>query len=202
MVIHMSILILASSSAIRAQILRNAGLKFTVEPARIDEGALTESLRAEGASARDIADALAEGKAQRRSRADSSALVLGCDQVLEFDGDILGKPDSPEVARAHLQALRGKAHVLHSALVLYQSGEPIWRHVAGARLTMRHFSDAFMDSYIAENWDDIRHCVGCYQIEGPGIRLFERVEGDHFTIQGLPLLPLLSYLTLRKDIEG
>jgi septum formation protein len=202
MVIHMSVLTLASSSAIRAQILRNAGLDITIEPARVDEVAMIDSLRAEGATPRDIADALAEAKAARRSRPDSAALVLGCDQVLDLNGEIFGKPETPAMARAQLEALRGTAHVLHSAVVLYQSGRPLWRHVDSARLTMRRFSDAFLDRYIAANWDNIRHCVGCYQIEGPGIRLFERVEGDHFTIQGLPLLPLLSYLTLRKDIDG
>jgi septum formation protein len=200
MVIHMSILTLASSSVIRATLLRNAGLEFTVEPARIDEGALIDSLVAEGATPRDIADALTEAKAMRRARPEREDLILGCDQVLDMDGKIFTKPESPEMARAQLMELRGRAHKLHSAAVIYHRGQPIWRHVDSARLTMRPFSDAFLDSYIAQNWEEIRHTVGCYQIEGPGIRLFERVEGSHFTILGLPLLPLLSFLTLRKDI--
>jgi len=202
MLIHMSILILASTSAIRATLLRNAGLDFTIEPARIDERALSDSLAAEGASPRDIADALAEAKAMRRARPEREELILGCDQVLEQEGRIFTKPETPDMARAQLQDLRGKAHKLHSAAVIYHRGAPIWRHVDTARLVMRPFSDAFLDDYIAQHWDDIRHCVGAYQIEGPGIRLFERIEGSHFTILGLPLLPLLTFLSLRKDIPA
>ncbi|MCA2011852.1 nucleoside triphosphate pyrophosphatase [Pararhodobacter sp. CCB-MM2] len=198
----MSVLILASKSQIRATLLRNAGLEIDVVPARVDEESLRESLTAEGAGAHDLADALAEQKALKVALKNREAMVLGCDQILECEGRIFAKPASPDDAREHLTALRGKTHRLHTAAVLYHKGEPIWRHVATPRLTMRDFSDDFRDSYIAANWDEIRHCVGCYQIEGPGIRLFAQVEGDLFAVQGLPLLELLQILTRRKDIDG
>lgn len=198
----MAVLTLASGSAIRAQLLRNAGVEIDPQPVRVDEDALRESLLAEGASPRDIADALAEQKALRAARRAPQALVLGCDQLLECEGRLFAKPATPEEAREHLTFLRAKTHRLHTAAVLYAQGEPVWRHVSTPRLTMRAFSDAFLDAYLAETWDEIRHCVGCYQIEGRGIRLFEKVEGDIFAIQGLPLMELLAILTLRKEIAG
>ncbi|MCW1931246.1 Maf family protein [Pararhodobacter zhoushanensis] len=198
----MSILTLASSSAIRATLLRNAGVEIQLKPARIDEDGLRESLTAEGATPHDIADALAEHKALRIASRDPQALVLGCDQLLECDGQLFNKPLNPQDARCQLTALRGRTHRLHTAAVLYAQGQPVWRHVSTPRLTMRDVSDAFLDSYIAANWDEIRHCVGCYQIEGPGIRLFSKIDGDLFAIQGLPLLELLAILTQRKEIPG
>ncbi|GAB1378085.1 Maf family protein [Pararhodobacter aggregans] len=198
----MSILILASASTIRSTLLRGAGLEIEVRPARIDEENLRESLLAEGASAHDLADALAEHKALKIAARYPAALVLGCDQILECEGQLYAKPASPEDAIAQLTALRGKTHRLHTAAVLYAGGEPVWRHVATPRLTMRNFSDAYRDAYVARHWDEIRHCVGCYQIEGPGIRLFQKIEGDLFSVQGLPLLELLAILTQRKDIDG
>ncbi len=201
-VLSSSALILASASEIRASLLRNAGLDIVLRPARIDEENLRESLLAEGATPHDLADALAEHKALRIAARDPQALVLGCDQILECEGRLFAKPVTPEDARAQLAFLRGRTHRLHTAAVLYAQGEPVWRHVATPRLTMRAFSDAFLEAYLAAHWEDIRHCVGCYQIEGPGIRLFERIEGDLFAIQGLPLLELLTILTQRKDIAG
>lgn len=198
----MSVLVLASGSTIRATLLRNAGLQIDVQPVRIDEDSLRESLLAEGATPHDIADALAEHKALRAARRNPDRLVLGCDQLLDCDGTIFSKPADPEDARNQLASLRGRTHRLHTAAVLYARGEPVWRHIATPRLTMRDFSDAFLDAYVTENWQDIRHCVGCYQIEGPGIRLFSQIEGDLFAIQGLPLLELLTALTTRKDIPG
>ena len=185
----MTVLTLASGSSVRATLLRNAGVAIDVRPARIDEENLRDSLLAEGATPHDLADALAEHKALKI--APQAPLVLGCDQILECDGRIYSKPSSPQDALAQLADLRGKTHRLHTAAVLYAMGEPVWRHVATPRLTMRAFSDAFLQSYVATQWDQIRHCVGCYQI-----------EGDLFSIQGLPLLELLSILTLRKDIDG
>ncbi|HPD91881.1 MAG: Maf-like protein [Rhodobacter sp.] len=196
----MTVLTLASGSSVRATLLRNAGVAIDVRPARIDEENLRDSLLAEGATPHDLADALAEHKALKI--APQAPLVLGCDQILECDGRIYSKPSSPQDALAQLADLRGKTHRLHTAAVLYAMGEPVWRHVATPRLTMRAFSDAFLQSYVATQWDQIRHCVGCYQIEGAGLRLFDRIEGDLFSIQGLPLLELLSILTLRKDIDG
>lgn len=198
----MAVLILASSSAIRATLLHNAGLQVAVQPARIDEDGLRDSLLAEGAGAHDIADALAEQKALRIAARYPDGLVLGCDQILECDGRLFAKPTSPEDAHDHLCLLRGRTHRLHTAAVLYDRGRPVWRHVSTPRLTMRAFTDSFLRAYIQQNWDDIRHCVGAYQIEGPGIRLFSAIEGDLFAIQGLPLLELLTALTARKDIDG
>lgn len=198
----MSVLILASSSSIRATLLRNAGLDIRVEPARIDEDALRDSLLADGAHAHDIADTLAEHKALRIARRNPQSLVLGCDQILECDGRLYAKPATPDEAREQLRSLSARTHSLHTAAVLYAQGQPVWRHVATPRLTFRALSDAILDRYVAENWNDIRHCVGAYQIEGPGIRLIRSIEGDLFSVQGLPLLPLLDALITRKDIPG
>lgn len=194
--------ILASASAIRSQMLRAAGVPHESIPARIDEDATKAALLSEGASPRDIADALAEMKARKLSMKNFGSLVLGCDQVLSFDKKLLSKPEDPEQARTQLAALRGQTHQLLSAAVLYQDGEPLWRHVGVARLTMRQFSDAYLDDYITRNWDSIRWSVGGYKIEEEGVRLFSNIIGDHFTIQGLPLLELLSYLTLRGTLPA
>nr|WP_091297046.1 Maf family protein [Gemmobacter aquatilis] len=193
-------LLLASASATRLALLRAAALDVTAHAARIDEETIRRALEAEGAHPRDIADTLAEMKARKIADRNPEALVLGCDQVLEFDRRVWAKPETPEEARTQLCALRGQTHRLLSALVLYDAGEPVWRHVGRADLTMRDFSEAWLDSYIARNWDSIRHSVGAYKLEEEGVRLFTRVEGDYFTVLGLPLLPLLGYLELRGFI--
>ena len=194
-------LLLASQSPIRLTLLQNAGLQVEALPARIDEEALRESLQAEGATPRDVADALAEAKALKLALKHPEALVLGCDQVLAQCGTIFAKPESPEAARDQLRALMGKTHQLLSAMVLYHRGAPIWRHVGTARLTMRPATD-WLDGYVARNWPEISHSVGAYQLESEGIRLFSQIEGDYFTILGLPLLPLLTYLSLRGFIPS
>ncbi|MCC5969948.1 MAG: septum formation protein Maf [Pararhodobacter sp.] len=198
----MSVLILASASEIRATLLRNAGLEVSVQPARIDEDSLRLSLLSEGASSIDLADALAEHKARKIAQKNPDALVLGCDQILDFNGEILTKAETSAQGRTQLKALRDNTHTLLSAAVLYHHGQPVWRSTTTARLTMRDFSDEFLDAYLTDNWPQIRHCVGCYQIEGPGVRLFSRIEGDYFAILGLPLVELLNTLTRRKDIAG
>ncbi len=171
-------------------------------PARIDEETIRLALEAEGAHPRDIADALAEMKARKLADRNPEALILGCDQVLQFDNCAFGKPTSPEDALAQLRLMRGKKHQLLSAIVLYDAGKPIWRHIGRADLTMRDFSEDWLQAYVTRNWDSIRHSAGCYKLEEEGIRLFTSVEGDYFTILGLPLLPLLGYLELRGFIEA
>ncbi|WP_210528473.1 Maf family protein [Rubellimicrobium arenae] len=195
-------LVLASGSATRASMLRAAGLEFDVVMPRVDEGALKDALLAEGAPARDIADALAEMKAARVGPRRPEALTLGCDQVLSCDGRLFSKPATVEDAREQLIALMERTHRLHSAAVIYRGDEPIWRHVSEARLTMGRLSEEWIAGYLARNWESVRHSVGCYQIESEGIRLFTRIEGDHFTILGLPLLPLLSFLSARGTIPS
>jgi len=193
-------LLLASASEIRLHLLRNAGIEVTALPARIDETAIRQSLEAESAKPHDIADALAELKARKLADKHPDALVLGCDQVLAFENRIYGKPETVDEARAQLFAFRGQTHQLISALVLYDAGRPIWRHIARARLTMHSASDGYLDAYLARNWHSIRHSVGAYKLEEEGIRLFSAIEGDYFTILGLPLLPLISYLGTRGFI--
>jgi len=194
--------VLASASEIRSQMLHAAAVPHESIPARIDEESLKASMMQEGAMPRDIADALAEMKARKVSQKAPDALVLGCDQVLAHGQSILSKPDSAEHASEQLTALRGSTHQLLAAAVLYKRHEPVWRHVGVARLTMRSFSDAYRDDYIARNWNSIRSSVGGYKIEEEGIRLFSNIAGDHFTVQGLPLLELLSYLALRGTLPS
>lgn len=193
-------LILASSSQTRAQMLRAAGLELTLQSPRIDEETIRHALESDGAQPRDIADTLAEMKARKIADRNPDALVLGCDQVLEFDRRAWGKAETMADVRAQLLTLRGQSHHLLSAAVLYEDDKPVWRHIGKATLTMREFSDTWLDDYLARNWESIRHSVGGYKLEEEGIRLFTAIEGDYFTILGLPLLPLLAYLGTRGFI--
>lgn len=193
-------IILASGSAIRSQMLRQAAVDHSVQIARIDEETITASLLAEGAPPRDIADALAEMKASKVSDKNPGALVIGCDQVLDHGGRLLHKPHNPEDALAQLTAMRGDRHTLLSAAVIYENGKPLWRHIGQVRLRMRDASDAYLQDYVARNWDSIRHAVGAYKLEEEGVRLFSRIEGDYFNVLGMPLLEILNYLTLRGEI--
>jgi len=195
-------LILASGSAIRADLLRRASLAVEVIPARVDEDAIKSAFLAEQAKPRDIADALAEAKARKVAARHPDRMVLGCDQVLDFQGTLFSKPETPEDARDQLRRMRGKRHMLLSAAVIYDNAKPVWRHVGTVRLHMRDLSDAYIDDYISRNWESIRHAVGAYKLEEEGPRLFTRIEGDHFNVLGLPLLEILSYLTLRGTLPA
>lgn len=195
-------LILASGSAIRAQLLRQAGLRFEVEVPRVDEMMVKEALLAEGAGPRDLADALAEMKARKVSEKHPGSLVLGADQVLDHRGRLLSKARSPDEARDQLRALRGDRHSLLSAAVICEDGQPIWRQVGQVRLRMRDFSDAYLEDYLVRNWESVRRAVGCYKLEEEGVRLFSNIQGDHFHVLGLPLIELLNYLTLRGEIAA
>ena len=195
-------LILASGSEIRAQLLRNAGLEFTAVKPRVDEDAVKASLQSEQASPRDIADTLAELKAQRVASKHPDALVIGCDQVLAMNQTMFSKPETPQEALSQLQTLRGQKHQLLSAAVIYGDGKPQWRHVGVVRLQMRDASDEYLTGYVDRNWQSIRHAVGAYKLEEEGVRLFSRIDGDYFNVLGLPLLELLSYLTLRGTLPS
>lgn len=196
-------LILASQSAARRAMLHAAGVPHEALNPGVDEEAAKESLCGEGLDARGLADALAELKATRLSLRYPDALVLGCDQTLaQASGHLLDKPASRDEARAQLAGLRGTTHRLVSAAVICEAGRPVWRHVDEARLAMRDFSDSFLDHYLDSEWPHIAGCVGGYRLEALGAQLFSRIDGDHFTILGLSLIPLLDFLRTRRILES
>jgi septum formation protein len=189
----MAQVVLASKSAARRAVLDGAGVAYEATVAGVDEDAVKAGLLAEGASVRDIADALAELKAIKVSRG-RPELVIGADQTLELEGRLYDKAETLGEARDRLKALRGKPHRLHSAVVVAKAGNPIWREVVTATLTMRDFSDDFLEDYLAAEGEQALGSVGCYRLEGPGAQLFSKIEGDYFAILGLPLLGLLDLL--------
>ncbi|WP_375260284.1 Maf family protein [Palleronia sp.] len=195
-------LVLASRSQTRRALFAAARVPVEIEDAKVDEASIRDALMAEGVSPRDIADALAEAKARKVAGKRPGDLVLGCDQVLDLDGEILSKPTDPDDAITQIAALSGRRHMLHSAVVAYEDGAPVWRHVGTVRLVMRQLTPNYIEDYVGRNWDDIRHAVGGYQVEAEGMRLFAAIEGDFFTVQGLPMLPLLSWLTLRGIVPA
>lgn len=190
----MSGVVLASRSAARAALLTGAGVPFESADARVDEGALKSGLLADDASTRDIADVLAEAKAVKVSARHPGALVIGADQTMDLDGALFDKPETMPIARERLRRLSGRAHKLHSAVVVARDGAPIWREVDTATLTMRPLSDDYIDAYLARGGPALLSSVGAYQLEGEGIQLFSEVRGDYFTILGLPIYGLLDLL--------
>jgi len=194
-------LILASQSKIRADLLTSAGLDFEQQFSVVDEESIKASLVAASAEPIDIAGALAEAKARKISNKQPMKMVLGCDQVLNFDGRLMSKPTDKADAFEQLLELQGKSHILHSAAVICQGGQPIWRKINSVKMTMRIVSGAYLEDYVERNWSSIRESVGSYKLEEEGVRLFSHVKGDYFTVLGLPLLDLISFLTLRGELE-
>jgi septum formation protein len=189
------VIVLASGSASRRAMLEAAGVPFEVVRPQVDEDTAKEALKAEGIEARGLADALAELKAMAVSRRMPGRTVIGSDSIMALaDGQMLDKPDSRERATEQLRLMRGGTHRLVSAVVGGRDGVPVWRHVDVAKLQVRDFSDAFLESYLDAEWPAISGCVGCFRIEGPGVQLFSKLEGSQFTILGMPLMPLLGWL--------
>ncbi|KUO51914.1 MAG: septum formation protein Maf [Sphingomonadales bacterium BRH_c42] len=195
-------LILASASASRRAMLEAAGVAFTVCPAAIDERMVEAGLAGHPAAptAADVARALAEAKAQAVEA--RGALVLGSDSLVMVDGLRFDKPASREDAARHLRGFSGQTMELHSAAALARSGEVVWSYAALARLQVRELSDAFIEHYLDAEWPAIGHCVGCFRIEGPGVQLFKEIEGDHFTVLGMPLLAVLGALRDLGELES
>lgn len=195
-------LILASGSPFRKKLLEHAGIGVEAIPADLDERALEAPLADSGASPEDVALVLAEAKATAVSEEHPGRLVLGCDQTLSLGDEVFHKPSDMEGARRHLLKLSGQTHHLNSAVVLVRDGETLWRHVGIASLTMRKLDPAFIGRHLARVGDKALSSVGAYQIEGEGIQLFDKVEGDYFTIVGLPILPVLEKLRELGAIDG
>lgn len=193
-------LVLASGSRIRRHLLQSAGISFTVAPADLDEGAIRWNLSAQNPKAwpDEVALVLATAKAKHIAHDHEQAFVIGCDQVLVFEDEIFEKSKTLDRARETLLKLRGKTHRLYSAVALVEAGSVMWSVVTHADLTMRNFSDAFVDDYLARLGEGALESLGGYQLEGHGIQLFEKIEGDYFTVLGLPLLPLINALRERE----
>lgn len=194
-------LVLASASPTRRRLLAEAGIDAEARPAPIDERAVEAPLLAAGATPRDIAVALAAAKALAMSEAVPATLVIGADQTLDLDGERMTKPSDMEAARQQLLQLSGRAHRLHSAIACARGGTILWQHVESPTLTMRAITSDVVARYLASVGEDALASVGAYQLEGRGIRLFERIDGDFFAILGLPLLPLLAFLRAEKVLE-
>ena len=198
----MTSLILASKSPFRALLLTHAGVSFTAQSALIDERAIEAPLQNAGASPQHVALELAKAKALDVSSRNPAALVIGSDQTLSLGDQVFHKPEGMAGAKRHLQALSGKTHQLNSGVALALQGKTVWEHLSVASLTMRILSDGFIDRHLARVGERVLASVGAYQYEGEGVHLFEAIDGDYFTIVGLPLLPLLKQLRERGMIDG
>lgn len=194
-------LVLASGSRIRAEILHNAGLEFEIKKSGVDEDLLKESMRASGASSKEQAEALAEMKAMKVSM-ETPSLVIGADQMLSLDNEGFDKPTTRREASERLKLFSGQKHILETAVVIAQNGAPIWRHIERPKLTMRDLSDEFIKGYLDRIGEAAFESVGAYQLEGLGVQLFSSIEGDYFSILGLPILPLLKFLRERGDLSA
>jgi len=195
-------IILASASPFRLAMLRNAGIETEAIPSQIDERAVEAAIGNAPVAPDDLARILAEAKAVEVSERHPEALVVGSDQTLSLDDEILHKAVDMEEARRRLLRLSGRTHHLNSAVVVAKGGEPLWSHVAIARMTMRKFDPGFVGRYLSRVGDQVLRSVGVYQIEGEGIQLFDAIDGDHFTIVGMPLLPLIGELRRLGAIDG
>jgi septum formation protein len=195
-------IVLASGSRARREMLAAAGVPFTVQAADVDEPAIRARLRKADANVdpKKFAAVLAAAKAEDVSGKIGDSLIIGADQVLALGNELLSKAPSLEAAREALRKLRGRTHELHSAVAFAESGKVIWAYIGTARLTMRDFSDAFLDDYLLRAGDRVGHSVGAYELEGLGVQLFDKIEGDYFTVLGLPLLPVLAELRQRGVI--
>ena len=198
----MTALVLASRSAARRETLTRLGLEFEAVDSGLDEAPLKSRLLKEGADPAEVAARLASAKAAAASAGRPGALVLGSDQTLEVDADLVDKARDLAEARRRLQRLRGRDHILHSAVALAVDGQTVWTDRDQARMTMRPFTDAFLDRYLAAEGDAVLGSVGCYRLEGLGGQLFDRVQGDWFTVMGMPLWPLLAELRRRGALAS
>ncbi len=194
--------VLASASPIRKRLLEAAGVILDVRPAMIDEETVRQSLQAENVTSMEMATSLAELKARRISRSSDQHLTIGCDQILEFEGEICSKSRRHEDARLLLRRLRGKSHSLYAAAVICEQGTPVWRSVSSARVTMRSYSDAYLESYLHRGGENLRGSVGCYHIEEEGIRMIAELSGDIYAVYGLPMIALLGYLIDRGILDS
>jgi septum formation protein len=195
-------IVLASASKTRRALLEAAGVAVVVDPAAIDESAVKAALAGQGMRPGETAIELAQLKAERTSLRHPGAIVIGADQIMESEGRVFDKPVDLAEAREQLMMLRGRSHHLHSSLVALRDGQRLWHHTSQAILTMRDFSMSFVEQYLAAISPSALESVGAYQLEGRGVQLFSRVEGDYFAVLGLPLLPLLEFLRLQGELPA
>ena len=194
-------IILASKSKVRALLLKNAGLRFVSVDAAIDEEQVKLSYINAGYTPRDVADVLADMKAKKLSNRFPNQLVIGCDQILAFREQIISKAKNINDLVHQLKVLEGNEHIVYSASVVYINNKPEWRFIGSANMTMRSLSDDFILKYVEDNWKKIQHSVGGYEIESYGASLFSKIDGDHFSVLGIPLLQLIDYLINRGVIK-